>query len=66
MAQNNFKYSIKELRKAKSLFLNLPDDEDLPPIDYFLKFLETNPLKKKSLIPKGGNDCIMTPPELAE
>lgn len=62
--QNNLKYSIKELQKANALWVNLPDD-DLAPVDSFLKFLETNPLKKRSLIPKGGNDCIMTPRELA-
>ena len=64
MTSNNLKYSIKELQKAKTLWINLPDD-DFAPVDSFLKFLETNPLKKRSLIPKGGNDCIMTPPELA-
>lgn len=57
------KYSIKELQKAKTLFR--ADSIEPSDIDNFLAFLETNPLKKRSLIPKGGNDKIMTPPELA-
>ncbi len=56
------KYSIQELDKALELFGPTYQTE----IDFFIQFLETNPLKKRSLIPKGGNDKIMTPPNLAK
>jgi len=56
------KYSTKDIRKVNRLF---SPDENAPIIELFIDFLETNPLKKRSLIPKGGNDNIMTPPKLA-